>query len=77
MDPIKNHDGFKSRKFLSTVIGTGIIELAAIVGWLVLDKMTAQEFIAINQWVWPLALAIFSASNVAEKRITGNSPVAK
>lgn len=60
-------DGWKSRKFQVTACGTAIIELAAVAGWLGLDKMTADQWVNLNQWLWPLALGIFCGSTVWEK----------
>ena len=64
---MKEHDGFKSRKFLSTAIGTGAIEAIATVAFLGLDKMDAGQWIGFNQWLWPIALGIFCVTNVSEK----------
>ena len=64
------NDGFKSRKFLSTAVGTGVIFVAATIGWLVLDKMTSVEWTGFVGVLWPLALSIFCGANVAEKHVT-------
>lgn len=66
----KTDAGFASRKFLVVTIGTGILEALATVGWLVLERMTAAEWVSLNQWVWPLALGLYLAGNVLEKKVT-------
>lgn len=59
-------DGFKSRKFIATVVGSVLIEGVASVA-LFLGMMTADQWIGLNQWFWPATLAIFSSATVVEK----------
>ena len=59
-------DGFRSRKFLVTAIGTGFIEvLAGLAFWC--DKMNADQWASFQWWFWPLTLGVFSTANVWEK----------
>jgi hypothetical protein len=61
------HDGFRSRKFLTTSVGTLLLEIAATYGWLIGGKMSGAEWINLQHWLWPLALGIFCGTSVWEK----------
>lgn len=64
------HDGYKSRKFWATVGGVIMIEAIASSA-LFWGTLTPTEWTSLNQWMFPLALGIFSGANVVEK-VIGN-----
>ena len=60
-------DGFKSRKFIGTMVTLGVTWTTATVAWLVFEKMEAASWLQFNQWVVPILLATYGTGNVAEK----------
>lgn len=60
-------DGWKSRKFLATMITLGVVWGTATLGWLLLERMTAAEWTTFSMWVVPLTLGVYSGGNVMEK----------
>lgn len=67
-------DGFKSRKFIATMTTLAVTWGTATVAWLLFDKMAATEWVTFNQWVVPLTLATYKASNVADKFAVAKQP---
>ncbi len=61
------HDGWKSRKFVTAIGCLTVVESVASVAWLALNKMTAAEWVSLNQWLLPFILGLLFLTSAAEK----------
>lgn len=61
-------DGVKSRKFILTLVSLTVSWSTATLA-MFLDKMDSGTWVNFNQFVIPLILGVYSAANVAEKRM--------
>ena len=58
---------WRSRKAKMAVASLAIPWVFATLGWLVLGKMEAAQWVSFCQWTIPLVLLVYSGANVAEK----------
>lgn len=65
--PGDSHGDWASRKAMMTLGSLVAPFLAASTGWLVLGKMTADQWMAFCQWEIPIVLLVYAGANVAEK----------
>ena len=64
--PSLKGDGKASRKFLQTVISTGIVWATGSGGWF-MDKMDADQWIYMSLSCLGIGLSIYGLANVVEK----------
>ena len=65
----KNHGSWKSRKARLAAAAFGAPFIVSSVAFLILDKMSASEWINFNQFLIPMVLSIYGIADVVEKKV--------
>ena len=69
----KNHGSWKSRKARLAAASFGAPFIVSSVAFLILDKMSASEWINFNQFLIPMVLGIYGLANVSQKIIVSKT----